>query len=62
MEERIITLVGRVEKLIDRSIVKELQQAQIAFTGADYLYDQLRVPNVHDWAAGKTVELTIRLV
>jgi len=62
MEKSTITLVGTVRKLIDRSAVKELEQVQIAFTGADHLYDELRIPNTYGWREGKAVELTIRPV
>jgi hypothetical protein len=55
-----ITLAGVVQKLIDRSIVNEPQQAQISLSGADHLYDEVRVPNVHKWEVGKGVEVTIR--
>ena len=55
-----ITLAGTVRKLIDRSLTDEPQQAQIWLVGADHLYDELRVPNVHDWEVGKGIEVTIR--
>lgn len=55
-----ITLKGVVRKLIDRSIVNEPQQAQIFLTGADHLYDEVRIPNVHQWEVGAAVEVTIR--
>jgi hypothetical protein len=57
-----ITLSGTVEKLIDRSIIKQPQQAQISFKGAEYLYDEIRILNTHGWEVGKNIELTIRLV
>jgi hypothetical protein len=57
-----IRLAGTIQKLIDRSALKEPQQAQIALTGADYLYDALRVPNTHGWEEGRAVEVTIRLL
>lgn len=60
MTEGVITLAGTVKKLIDRAVIKEPQQAQIFFFGADHLYDELRVPNVHNWEIGKGVEVTIR--
>ena len=59
---RTITLSGTVRKLIDRSQLEEPQQAQIALAGAEYLYDELRIPNTHGWEEGKTVEVTIRLI
>jgi len=55
-----ITLTGVVQKLIDRTLVNELQQAQISLSDADYLYDELRVANVHKWEVGKSVEITIQ--
>ncbi len=55
-----ITLAGVVQKLIDRSILNEPQQAQISLSGADHLYDEVRVANVHKWEVGKSVEVTIR--
>jgi hypothetical protein len=55
-----ITLAGRVNKLIDRSKINETQQAQIAFEGAETLYDELRVPNIHGWELGEAIEVTIR--
>jgi len=62
MKEGTVTLAGTVHKLIDRSALKEPQQAQIALAGADYLYDELRIPNTHGWKEGKAVEVTIRLL
>jgi hypothetical protein len=38
-----ITLTGVVQKLIDRTLVSQPQQAQISLSDADYLYDELRV-------------------
>lgn len=55
-----ITLTGTVKKLIDRPLADQPQQAQIWLAGADHLYDELRVPNVHNWEIGKAVEVTIR--
>jgi hypothetical protein len=55
-----ITLAGTVRKLIDRSVVNEPQQAQIYLVGADHLYDELRIPNIHEWEVGKAIEVTIR--
>jgi len=55
-----ITLTGTVRKLIDRSLTEEQEQAQIYFVGADHLYDELRIPNVHMWEVGKDIEVTIR--
>jgi len=57
-----ITLAGTVRKLINRSILDEPQQAQIVLTGADHLYDELRIPNLHKWEVGKSIEVTIRTV
>ncbi len=62
MAQGIIRLTVIVRKLIDRSIVDEPQQMQIALVGADFLYDELRVPNVHNWDVGKDVEVTIRML
>jgi len=42
-----ITLVGTVRKLIDLPSSHGAQQAKIALDGADYLYDEVRVANVH---------------
>jgi hypothetical protein len=55
-----ITLTGVVQKLIDRTLVNQPQQAQISLSGADYLYDELRVANIHQWEIGKSVEITIQ--
>jgi hypothetical protein len=60
MTQTIITLAGTVQKLIDRSLLNEPQQAQISLVGADALYDEIRVPNVHKWEVGKGIEVTIR--
>jgi hypothetical protein len=60
MTQGIITLAGTVKKLIDRSITSEPQQAQISLIGADFLYDELRIPNIHKWEVGKGIEVTIR--
>ncbi|HXM92839.1 MAG TPA: hypothetical protein VOA64_01090 [Candidatus Dormibacteraeota bacterium] len=60
MKPHIITLAGTVRKVIDRSVLNEPEQAQISFTGADYLYDELRVPNIHKWEVGKGIQVTIR--
>jgi hypothetical protein len=62
MKQRTITLAGTIQKLIDRAAVQEPQQAQILLAGADYLYDELRIPNTHSWEEGKAVEVTIRLL
>jgi hypothetical protein len=62
MAKDTITLSGTVAKLIDRSLIKEPQQAQISFQGAEYLYDEIRVLNTHSWEVGKRIELTIRSV
>ena len=55
-----ITLAGTVEKLIDRSLIKQPQQAQISFQGAEFLYDEIRILNTHRWEVGERIELTIR--
>lgn len=55
-----ITLAGTVKKLIDRSLVNELQQAQIYLSGADHLYDEVRIPNIYKWEVGRRIEVTIR--
>lgn len=60
MNQGTITLTGVVQKLIDRTLSNELPQAQISLSGADYLYDELRVANVHQWGVGKSVEITIQ--
>jgi len=62
MKQSIITLSGTIHKVIDRTAVQQAQQAQISLAGADYLYDELRIPNTHGWEEGKAVEVTIRLV
>jgi hypothetical protein len=55
-----ITLAGTVRKLIDLPSSPGAQQAQIALDGADYLYDEVRVANVHKWPVGNSVEITIK--
>jgi hypothetical protein len=55
-----ITLAGTVEKLIDRSLIEQPQQAQISFQGAEFLYDEIRILNTHRWEVGERIELTIR--
>jgi hypothetical protein len=62
MKKRPITLVGTVQKLIERSLLKEKPYVHLAFAGADYLYDSLRIPNTHGWEEGRDVEITIRLL
>jgi hypothetical protein len=62
MKQGMITLAGTIQKLVDRSASKEPQQAQITLAGADYLYDELRIPNTLGWEEGKAVEVTIRLL
>jgi hypothetical protein len=62
MKLKTITLAGTVQKLIDRSALKQPQYAQITFAGAEYLYDSLRIPNTYGWEEGKRVEVTIRLI
>jgi hypothetical protein len=57
-----ITLLGTVQKLIDRTAIREPEQAQIHLIGADYLYDELRIPNTRKWKAGTGIEVTIRLL
>lgn len=57
-----ITLAGTVVKLIDRSLLQQPQEAQIALAGAGHLYDELRIPNTCEWEQGRSVEVTIRLV
>lgn len=44
MKTRTLTLAGPTQKLIGRSALKEPQHAQMSLIGADYLYDQLRIP------------------
>lgn len=56
----VITLAGTVAKLIDRRMTNEPQQAQISLAGADFLYDELRVPNSCNWKVGDGIEVTIR--
>jgi hypothetical protein len=56
----VITLAGTVAKLIDRKMTNEPQQAQISLAGADYLYDELRIPNSCNWKVGDGIEVTIR--
>ena len=62
MKQHTITLAGTVQKLIDRSMLKQPQLAQLSFAGADHLYDELRIPNTLGWEEGKTVEVTFRLL
>jgi hypothetical protein len=59
MTER-TTLAGTVKRLIDRSEIDEPEQAQIYLTGADHLYDEVRIPNIYKWEVGKRIEVTIR--
>jgi hypothetical protein len=59
MKATAIKLTGTVLKVIDRSAIKEPEEAQIALAGAGYLYDELRIPNIHGWEEGKAVKLTI---
>jgi hypothetical protein len=61
MTPELITLMGTVRKVIDRSRTAQQQQAQISLAGADHLYDELRVPNIYGWEVGKDIEVTIRL-
>jgi len=62
MMQPTITLTGTIQKLIDRSMIKESQLLQIGLRGAAHLYDELRIPNSFGWEAGKSVEVTIRLL
>jgi hypothetical protein len=62
MTQHTITLSGKVQKLIDRSMLKQPQMVQLSFAGADHLYDELRIPNTLGWEEGKTVEVTFRLL
>ena len=55
-----ITLAGTVKKIVDRSMLRQPQQAQISLQGADFLYDEIRVANVHNWEVGRGIEVTIR--
>jgi hypothetical protein len=48
-----IKLSGTVQKLIDSRDTQQPQQAQIHLSGADYLYDELRILNSHNWKAGR---------
>jgi hypothetical protein len=52
-----IALAGTIQKLTDRSHVKELQQAPISLVGAGHLYDELRFPNTHECEVGKATEV-----
>jgi hypothetical protein len=38
----------------------ETAAGPISFVGADLLYDELRVPNIHKWEVGKGIEVTLR--
>jgi hypothetical protein len=60
MTKDVITLAGTVQKLVDRNILNQPQQAQISLVGAEYLYDELRIPNLHNWEVGRCIEVTIR--
>jgi hypothetical protein len=62
MSKDSITLSGTITKVVDRFLVKQPQQAQISFKGAEFLYDEIRILNTHGWEVGRNVELTIRLV
>ena len=44
MKKSTMTLAGVVQKLIDRSLLKEKPHVHLAFADADYLYDSLRIP------------------
>lgn len=52
-----ITLAGTVKKLIEFPGIE--QQAHISLSGAEYLYDELRVANIHKWPVGSSVEVVI---
>lgn len=54
-----VTIAGTVRELIDLPCGHGPQQVQIALDGADYLYDEVRVANVHKWPVGNSVEVTI---
>jgi hypothetical protein len=62
MAKGVIKLAGTVQKLIDRSLLNQPPLAQISLVGADHLYDELRIPNIHEWETGKDIEVTIRLI
>jgi hypothetical protein len=53
-----ITLAGTVKKLIE--FPGTAQQAHISLSGAEYLYDELRVANIHKWPVGSSVEVVIK--
>jgi hypothetical protein len=61
MEKGVIKLAGTIQKFIDRSLLNQPPLAHISLLGADHLYDELRVPNIHQWGMGKHLEVTIRL-
>jgi hypothetical protein len=44
MTPELITLMGTVRKVIDRSRTAQQQQAQTSLVGADHLYGELRCP------------------
>jgi hypothetical protein len=60
MTKDTITLAGTIRKIVDRSMVNQPQRVQIFLEGADALYNELRIPNVHNWNVGKGIEVTIR--
>jgi hypothetical protein len=62
MTQPTIILAGTVQKLIDRSMLKQPQLVQLLFQGADHLYDELRIPNTLGWEEGGTVEVTFRML
>ena len=62
MSEANIKLAGTVQRLIDCDVANETQQAEIRVAGADFLYDELRIPNIHKWEIGTGIEVTIRLL
>jgi len=55
-----ITLEARVKKVIPHPVTNVPDRAQICFIGADYLYDEIRIPNIHKWKVGKDIEVVIR--
>ena len=62
MTQHTITLAGTIQKLIDRSTLKQPPLVQLRFHGAEHLYDELRIPNTLGWEQGKSVEVTLRLL
>ena len=62
MTQQTITLAGTIQKLIDRSMIRQPQHVQIGLQGTEHLYDELRIPNTLGREEGKPVEVTIRLL